>query len=528
MCAGWVPGAQVRNTLKMKILDQGQAYQADQITLERQGIRSAELMERAARGLFDWLHARLQGGPAPIAVFCGIGNNGGDGLALARLLSEHGYRVEVYIVAYSEKRSADFLLNLKALQNRGIHPGELQAGSAFPPLEPACTVVDALFGIGLSRPPDPWVRELIGHMNASGAFVLSVDLPSGLYMDAVPEHPEGVVRADCVLSIGSPKLVFFLPQTGVYAKQWEVLDIGLDAAYLAGVETEFELFTGQEARALYRPRMKFGHKGTYGHVRLVGGSYGKIGAVSLAARACLHSGAGLVTAWLPRCGYVPLQSSVPEAMVQTGGEADFLSEFPEAGEGYTTGLGMGMGKHPQTRDAFLSWLARQKDPLLIDADGLNLLSENPGALDSVPKGSILTPHPGELRRLIGPWKDDFDKLGKARDFASRLGCVLLIKGAHTVVWFQGKGFVNGSGNPGMATAGSGDALSGILTGLLAQGYPPLHAALLGVYLHGRAGDLMALQTGFEGLTASGIIGAIGPAFRELSQAARPGAGKGPV
>jgi len=512
----------------MKILDQAQAYEADRVTLERQGLRSAELMERAASALFEWLHRRLEGSPVPISLFCGIGNNGGDGLALARYLAEHGYHVSVYIVAYSEKRSADFLLNLEALKDRRIWPGLLQEGSEFPALEPGGIVVDAIFGIGLSRPPAPWVRNLIARINASGTFVLSVDLPSGLSMHRVPADPDGVVRADTVLSIGTPKLVFFLPQTGVFARQWEVIDIGLDPAFLAGVQTEFEVFGGEEARVLYRPRAKFSHKGTYGHARLIGGSYGKIGAVALAARACLHSGVGLVTAWVPQCGYMPLQASVPEAMVQTAREAQYLSDFPAEGEGYTTGLGMGMGRLTETRQAFLGWLARQKQPLLVDADGLNLLSEQPEALQTLPAGSILTPHPGELRRLIGPWTDDFEKLAKARDFASRHGCVLLIKGAHTVVFFQGRGYVNDSGNPGMATAGSGDVLSGMITGLLAQGYGPLQAALLGVYLHGRAGDLMLARTGFEALTASGIIEGIGPAFRELAAhaGAAPGAGNG--
>lgn len=506
----------MRNTLKMKILDQKQAYEADRVTLERQGISGAALMERAARALFEWLQARFPGGAVPFHIFCGIGNNGGDGLALARLLARNGDRVQVYIVPYSDKRSPDFLLNLQALQKVGINPVELSENSAFPPMETGAVAVDALFGIGLTRPPAPWVRTLIGRLNASGAPIVSVDLPSGLPMHRVPAFPEGVVLADTVLTFGSPKLVFFLPQTGVYVKEWQVLDIGFDHGFMSEVQTEFELFTAQEARALYRPRNKFSHKGTYGHAMLIGGSFGKIGAVALAARACLGSGAGLVTAWLPGCGVVPLQAAVPEAMAGTAGEDGHLSVFPPQGEGYTCGLGMGLGKHPQTRDAFLEWLHGQHRPLVIDADGLNLLAENPGALAHLPPGSILTPHPGELRRLTGPWNDDFDKLQKARDFAQRHKCVVLIKGAHTIVFYEGKGYVNSTGNPGMATAGSGDVLAGVITGLLAQGYPPPEAALLGVYLHGRAGDLKVRHSGFEGLTASGIIEAIGPAFRQLA------------
>jgi hydroxyethylthiazole kinase-like uncharacterized protein yjeF len=499
----------------MKILSQQQVYEADRATMENEPISSFELMERAATQLFDWLHRRLQGAPVPVHIFCGIGNNGGDGLVLARHLFEHGYHVQVYVVAYSPQRSPDFSLNLEALKARKIRPLTLEEGDPFPQIAPEDIVVDAIFGIGLNRPPAPWIAKIFESLNQSGAFILSIDIPSGLHPDTPPGASQSIIRADQVLTFNNPKLSFFLPESGPYLKDWTALDIVLDTDYLAKVETSYQLLDRFRARTLYRPRDKYAHKGTFGHAILAGGSYGKIGAVRLAAEACLKSGAGLVTAWVPECGYQPLQTGLPEVMVQTAAHARALTEFPDQGAQYTLGVGMGMGTAAEVLEAFRSWLPRQKKPLLIDADGLNLLSKHPELLDELPEGAILTPHPGEFKRLAGDWKDSIEKLQKARSFAGKHRCVLVLKGAHTMVCQGETGYINTSGNPGMATAGSGDVLSGMLTGLLAQGYPPLDAAMLGVYLHGRAGDIAAASEGYEALTASSILTNIGRAFVDL-------------
>ena len=500
----------------MKILSQEQLYAADRQTLLKEGIPSEVLMERAATRVFEWIHQRLQGAPTHIHVFCGIGNNGGDGLVVARHLQQHGYHLTVYVVKYSEYRSPDFLTNLKRLKEQDVWPTYLDAVSPVPEIPASDLVVDAVFGIGLNRPPATWVVTLFRGLNDSGAFVLSIDMPSGLYTDRVPGDPGAVIRAGYLLTFGAPKLVFFLPQTGRFIEQWEVLDIGLDGDFMAKLEVEYEFYGAGMVRSFYRPRERFSHKGTYGHVLILGGSHGKIGAVALAARAALLSGAGLVTACVPKCGYIPLQSQFPEIMVwTTPGEEEHV-EFPDQTTGYVTGAGMGLGTSQTTARAFLDWLGRQKNPVLLDADALNILSRYPESFAEIPPDSILTPHPGELRRLIGDWKDDFEKLEKAGEFARARGCVLLIKGAHTLVLYGGRGYVNSSGNPGMATAGSGDVLSGMITGLLAQGYSPLQAALMGVYLHGRAGDLVAAEIGYEALTATGLFPGIPEAYRELT------------
>ena len=499
---------------QMKILSRDQIRAADAFTIESQKIRSDELMERAGTAVFQWLHGQLNGSPVTFHIFCGIGNNGGDGLVLARHLLEHGYGVEVYIVNYSDKRSQDFLINLDRLKDRKIWPQVLKEKSALPEIAEGDIAVDAIFGTGLNRKPDPWVCDLIGHLNAGPATVVSVDIPSGMFMHE-PSNADHVVHADYVLTFQIPKLVFFLPETGEYCGYWIPLDIGLDQNFILGLETEFELAGASEIRSLYRERTKFSHKGTYGHSLIIGGSYGKIGAVILSARACLKSGSGLVTALVPRCGYIPVQTSLPEAMVLTGEAEKELDRIEIPFTPAAIGIGMGMGTSEVSVKAFSAFLRQVGSPLVIDADGLNMLSKKRSLLELLPKHTILTPHPGELERLVGSWKDDFEKIEKARAFVRKHHCILVIKGAHTMVLEKDKAFVNATGNPGMATGGSGDVLTGMITAFLAQGYLPLHAALMGVYLHGKSGDLALGTESVESLTAREIITHLGAAFREL-------------
>ncbi len=472
-------------------------------------------MERAALQLFNWLHERMQGAQVKIHLFCGIGNNGGDGMALARHLQEHGYTIEVNVVNYSEKRSEDFLINLDRLKERKIWPDFINEGSPFPEIGADDIIVDAIFGIGLNRSPAKWVAALMQYLNGTGAFILSVDVPSGLYMDKAIENPEGVIRANYVLSFQAPKLVFFLPTTGNYVKQWEVLDIGLDTEYLAATETTYELIGKNEILPGYRARDKFSHKGSFGHALIVGGSFGKIGAVILTARSCLTTGSGLVTTYVPGCGYIPIQANLPEVMVLTDPDERAVTKMAW-GESYTVcGIGVGMGIDAKTIVALKTFLTSNKTPLVVDADGLNILAKKKELLKLLPEKCVLTPHPKELERLIGKWKDDFEKLQKSISFSKKYDCVVVIKGANTLTIYEGKGYINATGNPGMATGGSGDVLTGIITGLIAQGYDPLQAAIFGVYLHGRAGDISVESTGYQALTASKIIDGIGAAYLDL-------------
>lgn len=501
----------------MKIFNAGQLYEADKSTIQKQQISSEQLMERAAIEIFKWLHQRLQGAPMKIQIFCGIGNNGGDGLALARHLWEHGYNIEVHVVGYSEKRSEDFLINLERLKDRKIWPDLIQEETRLPHIDAGDVVIDAIFGIGLNREPDPWVSKLMNLINGSRAFVISIDVPSGLYLDRPLDNPEAVIRANFVLSIQAPKLIFFLPQTGIYVDDWTILDIGMDKEYLDKSETSYELTIREEVAQWYKPRKRFTHKGNYGHALLIGGSYGKIGAVILSSKAAISTGSGLVTAFVPRCGYTAMQAAVPEIMLLTDRQEQWIEDISYELEPTVVGMGMGIGTRKETEAALEQFLGNYKGSLVIDADGINILAEKKELLDKLPRGTVLTPHPGELRRLIGAWKNDFEKLEKAKELSDQYDLILVLKDAYTMVVYEGKGYVNSTGNPGMATAGSGDVLTGMITGLIAQGYDALTASRVAVYLHGRAGDIAVQSTGFESLTAGLITENIGNAFLDLFQ-----------
>ena len=499
----------------MKILSAEQVYKADKSTIEKEGIASEQLMERAASRLFEWIHARLQGAPVKISLFCGIGNNGGDGLALARYLWEHGYHIEVFIVNYSDKRSADFLTNLDRLKDRKIWPHYMDQETPMPDFEGVEMIIDAIFGIGLNRAPDPWVGKIIETINTSDIFVLSVDVPSGMFVDRPVQVDQRIVHATTLLTFQTPKLAFFLPETGKFIDHWEVLDIGLDAEFIEQAEVSYELTEMAQAQSWCKDRSRFAHKGDFGHTLIIGGSYGKIGAVILASRAALQTGCGLLTAYIPKCGYVPVQTALPEAMVLTDNDEEQISDITLSWEPDAVGVGIGLGKSAETTKAIEKFLEKHKMPLVIDADALNILSENKELLEELPPKSILTPHPGELARLIGSWQNDIEKLERAHEFSKRYDCILVIKGAYTLILHEGKGYVNPTGNPGMATAGSGDVLTGIITGLLSQNYDALIAARFGIFLHGMAGDLAAQQLGEEAILASSISNYLATAYQVL-------------
>ena len=500
----------------MKILSKEQIYQGDKITIEKQNISSADLMERAGIQIFNWLHKRMQGAQVPIRVFCGIGNNGGDGLVLARHLITHGYNVLTYVVNCSDKRSKDFLINYDKIKNvTHDWPLLLSCKEEFPTIDKDDIIVDAVFGIGLNRPADDWVKALFQHFNTSKAFTVSIDMPSGLYTDKIPEDENAVVWSDYTLSFVSPKLVFFLPETAKFVTQWSVLDISIDEEYLSEIETEVEFIEKYEVLSIYKPRDKFSHKGHFGHSLIIGGSYGKIGAVTLTSRAALSTGAGLITAYIPKCGYTILQASFPEAMVITDKNEDYISKIDFNIKPTVIGIGVGLGTHTKTIDAFEVFLKQNKMPLVIDADGLNILSKKKSLLKHLPKNTVLTPHPKELERLIGKWADDFDKLKKVKTFSKKHKVIVVIKGANTITVFKDKLYINSTGNPGMATAGSGDVLTGIITGLISQKYTSLEATIFGVYLHGKAADIAVEDIGNESLISSHIIEYLGEAYLDL-------------
>ena len=500
----------------MKILTADQLSEGDKITIKKQEITSEELMERAATLVFNEINNRLQGAPIPIKIFCGIGNNGGDGLVIARHLIQHGYHVVVYVVNYSDKRSDDFLANYEKLKNvTNDWPQLIKSEDNFPEINIGDFIIDAMFGIGLNRTIEGWVVSLVELINKSQAFTLAIDMPSGLFTDKIPAENSAVIEANFTLSFQAPKLVFFLPDTMDYVGDLQVLDIGLDKEYLLKVKSGNHLIGEEEAVSLYKPRKANSHKGDYGHTFIVGGSYGKIGSVMLTATAALRTGSGLCSLYIPKCGYHAIQTGLPEAMVVTDTENELLSEYPEDFKADVVCFGMGAGTAAKTVKAFEDLLNKVNAPVVIDADGLNILSKNKELLKLLPENSVLTPHPGELKRLVGEWNDDFHKLELVRSFSKKYKVIIVIKGAHTFVIDHDDIYVNNSGNPGMATAGSGDVLSGVITSLIGQSYEPVTAAVLGVFLHGKAGDLAASDLGYESVLAGDIAGNIGKAIKDL-------------
>ncbi len=487
----------------MKILNAKQIGQADKATIKNEPISSLDLMERAAYGCFKWIQGQNID-DKQIHVFCGMGNNGGDGLVIARYLYKEEYMTGTYIVHFSDNMSDNFISNYKRAEEVGIYPGSIHSTDDFPVIHEGDIVIDAIFGIGLNKPPKGIAKKVIQHINASGATVYSIDVPSGLYIDKPLEKNQAVIQANVSLTFQTPKLAFLLPESGKYINKFVLLNIGLDKDFIDKIPTNYHYTTASTVSQFYRIRKRFSHKGNFGHALIIGGSYGKIGAAVLASKAALKIGSGLVTAYIPKCGYTILQTAIPEVMVEVDAE-DQLEFFNFKVKPTVIGLGIGMGTSDKTSKALGKFLKNNDIPLVIDADGLNILSNNKEFLDYLPENTILTPHPRELERLIGKWKNDYEKLEKIKKFSKHYKCIVVVKGAHTLVVQNDKFYFNSSGNQALATAGTGDVLTGIITGLLAQSYAPLEACLFGVYAHGETVEYAVPYGNYETFIASDII-----------------------
>lgn len=500
----------------MKILSAKQLAEADKSTIDKQQISSNDLMERVATLVFERLHARLNGAPVPVKIFCGIGNNGGDGLAIARLMIQHGYHVTVYVTNCSKKRSPDFLVNYDRIKDvTNDWPILLSCKEDFPSISPQDIVIDAIFGTGLNRPVTGWMTELFKYLNSEPAFTVAVDMPSGLMANEPHTEKDTVLKANHTFTFQTPKLAFFLPQTGDFVGTYEVINIGLDPEYMSTVKPLAQLIGREAAQNMYRPRAKFVHKGDMGHVLCMGGSRGMMGSITLTSGAAINAGAGKVTALIPEHGNLILQSTHSEVMTLMGCGDHFLEDFKVPIENYTLCVGPGMGREEGSVTAFAKAIKKQSSPIVIDADGLNILSENRDLLEYIPENSVLTPHDGELKRLLGEWQTDYDRLEKAKDFSKKHNLILVLKGAYSFIVAGDDCFINDSGNPGMATAGSGDVLTGIIASFIAQDYDVLTAVAFAVYIHAASGNIAAQTYAHEGLKASIISNFVGPAILQL-------------
>ncbi len=495
----------------LKILNSEQIRKHDQFTIREEPISSIDLMERASRAFVSWFLERYDA-TQKVGIICGTGNNGGDGIAIARLLHEWNYPVKVWIVRGGVKESPDFTANLKRLEKISVEEITTIADSNL--FSDRTILIDAIFGSGLSRPVEGIYSTVIDFLNKSKAIKLAVDIPSGLLAD---QHSVGMIfQAHHTISFQHPKLAFIMPENQAYVGEWHLVDIGLNKKFLKEVESSYSLTTLKSAKRILKPRSRFDHKGNYGHALLIAGSTGKMGASILSAKAAMRAGLGLLTVHVPQSGYSIIQTAVPEAMATIDQSADYFSGREVEDFYDTIGIGPGLGQATESVKGLEEILQKFKKPYVIDADALNILSANPALQKLIPAGSILTPHPGEFERLAGSWRNDFDRLEKLKELANRIQSVVILKGAYsTIATPDKKVFFNSTGNPGMATGGSGDVLTGILTSLLAQGYQSEQAAILGVFLHGLAGDLAAREKGQNSLIAGDIIDYVPNAFKKI-------------
>lgn len=500
----------------MKILSAVQLRDADAHTIKYEPISSIDLMERAASKCVQWL-LRHVSTSQEVYVYCGLGNNGGDGLAIARMLAERGYTVKVFILKHRDKSSGDFRINEHRLQETDVDIQVIDNEQQLvAPPQNAC-VIDAILGSGLDKPVEGFLAKIIYRINTSGARIISIDLPSGLFADDNASNTkDNIIRASHTLTFNSPKLSFLFPGNAAFVGEFTVLDIGLSSDFISSVTTKDHFITKHDIKSILRPRTKFSHKGDYGHALLVAGSFGKMGAAVLAGKGCLRAGAGLLTVHIPKCGYHIMQTALPEAMAIVDEGEQFVTEVPPWSHFDAIGIGPGISREERTQTMLKLLIQNTGLPLVLDADAINILGENKTWLSFLPAGSILTPHPKEFERVAGQWKDDTDRHEMHRNFAVKHNVYVVLKGAHTAVACpDGNVYFNSTGNPGMATGGSGDVLTGIITGLIAQEYTPREACVLGVYVHGLAGDFAAAARSEESITAGDIADHLGDAWRYL-------------
>lgn len=506
----------------MKIFTAAQIREWDQYTIREEPVPSIELMERAARQCADWLSIHLSSNQI-FHIFCAKGNNGGDGLAIARILSQRHLQVAVHILEFGHKGTNDFQANLARLHQIPEVPIRfIQSEEHFQVLDEDCVIIDALFGSGLNRSLEGITLKLVEHINRSHSPIISIDIPSGLFTDRSSRSTTGsamntVIKASHTLTFQCYKPAFLAAENADYIGQLHILDIGLQEEYYNNTSTDFELVDKSLIKNIYQPRNAFGHKGSFGHALIAVGSYGKMGAAILCGKACLRSGVGLLTYHIPQGGYAIMQNSVPEAMVMTDFNNSFLTGIDISLDKFDAiGIGPGIGTASETASVVKSVLNNSKVPIVIDADALNNIAQHPEWLKELPEGSILTPHPKEFERLFGKTENEFARIELAIEKAKELKVVIVLKGHHTLIATpKGKAYFNSTGNAGMATGGTGDVLTGILTGLLAQGYLPINAAILGVYLHGLAGDLAAKEISQEAMVAGDVVDYLGKAFLKL-------------
>lgn len=504
----------------MKLFTGSQIKEQDTYTIEHEPIKAIDLMERAAKAITHAITERWDQ-RKKVVVFAGPGNNGGDALAVARMLSEQGYTTNCYLFNIHDKLSDECAANkLRLLDQKRVNNfTEITVNFDPPVLDENTLIVDGIFGVGLNKPLAGGFASLVKYINQSKATVVSIDIPSGLMAeDNTYNVKANIIKADLTLTIGQKKLSMMLADNQPYFGELKILDIRLSKEYTERTDSRYNIIEASDIRPLLRKRNEFAHKGQMGNALIVAGCYGMAGAGVLATKACLRTGVGRVTARIPKRNYNIMQISVPEATLRIDTEETCFANPINSEDFDALGIGPGLGTQENTAIAMISQIRSSQCPIVIDADALNILSNHRAWMQQLPKGIIMTPHPKELDRLTGNVSNGcYERLTKTQELANRLQAYIILKGHYSVLCTpDGKAFFNSTGNAGMATAGSGDVLTGILTALCARGYSQQEACLLGMYLHGLAGDIAAREKGMESLIASDIIDNLPLAFKELT------------
>lgn len=501
----------------MKILTSAQLKELDKYTITHEPVSSIDLMERASIAIADEIMNRWPK-DTRLIFFAGPGNNGGDALAVSRLLAGEGYSIQTYLFNITGRLSNDCLANKKRLEGcKNVQFIEVSSQFTFPEIRDTDVIIDGLFGTGLNKPLNGGYAGLAKKINECKATKVSIDIPSGLMCeDNMYNNLSTIIHADLTLTMQLPKLAFFFAENQKFIGEVKTLDIGLHPDGLAQAESGIMVNEMELVKRILKPRDPFAHKGLMGHVLLVSGSYGMAGATVLAAKACLRSGVGKLTIHSPELNNDILQNSVPEAILSHDISDVMISKAISTYDYNTVAIGPGIGTNEETANAVRNFIRNHAGELVLDADALNILGAHQEWLQELPQDAILTPHAKELENLVGHCQDSYDRMIKSREMAIKLQLYIIIKGHRTMICTPtGRVIINPTGNAGMATAGSGDVLTGILAGLLAQGYTANEACQLGVYLHGLAGDIARDELGEESLIASDIIQALPKAFKKL-------------
>lgn len=504
----------------MKLFTNDNIRAIERYSIEHDGVTEYDLVDRVAEGVVSEINSRWRPNKHTV-IFAGPGNNGADALAVARRLAETGFKPSVYLfniggnkLSATCRRYRDELLSSWS----SIAFSEVVSRFTIPEINSSTLVIDGLFGSGLRDQLTGGFMALVRYINESNASVVSIDVPSGLFADWNGNSlSRNIVHADLTLCVQFPRISFFLSDNAEIVGEWKILDIGLSREAIASTPTNFHLVEEVEVKRLLRRRTEFCSKADFGSCRIIAGRYGMAGASVLACRGAIRSGVGKVTLHAPQCAFEVIQSSVPEALFEADRDKIMLTDAHTSHRYDAEGIGPGLGTDDMTVNAVESYLKNiAQRPVVIDADAINCMAIRPSMLNHVPQLSVLTPHAGEFDRLFGEQSTAESRLIKAIDVSAYHNILILLKGRYTaLVRPDGKVYFNSSGSPALATAGSGDVLTGVITSLMAQKYKPEVSALLGAYIHGVAGELAAEDHGQYGVTASDVALCIGKAIKRI-------------